>query len=151
MIPNYPSWRVFIGFSICPILSGFILFLVPDFYDFFTNGRATAVHQYGFWGIWLYFILGLYGFLFFGIPASFLAWLYVKNKLYRKASSYALVFFSGGFAAHFWMLILSSLMGTEVSFENIFDFSSYKSFLFFSLGAFSSVFMACLVLPKKPF
>ncbi|RUO31127.1 hypothetical protein [Aliidiomarina soli] len=147
---TYPSFRVIVGFLMCPLLSGMFLFLTADFYNFFSNGTPTLIHESGLFGFWLYCVLGIFGLLLFGVPAGLLGGIYTHLKLYRKLASYVLVFFLGGGGAHFWAYLLFALPRSDSEISDLFDFSTLNHFLFFALGAFSSLFVAYFVLPKPP-
>ncbi|KOO57392.1 hypothetical protein WH43_15150 [Rheinheimera sp. KL1] len=146
----YPSLKVFLGFAICPFLAGSFLFLISDFYSFFSSGNPTLIHKSGIGGVFIYLAFGLYGILFWGIPAFVLAGLYVHLKLLASYRVYFMVFLLGGCLAHFWTYLLALVIfKREFASETIFELSSYKHFMFFALGSCSSVLMAYVVLPKE--
>ncbi|QPG04615.1 hypothetical protein IT774_10255 [Salinimonas marina] len=150
MKPAYPYFKVIICFLMCPLLSGIILFSISDFYSFFSENTPTLFHEHGLTGLWIYIVYGIYGLIFFCIPAGLLAGLYAYLNLYRQLTSYVWVFLLGGAGAYLWAYALIRMTGKDISLSNTADFSNYQNLVVFALGALSSIFMAYLVLPKKP-
>ncbi|RUO79856.1 hypothetical protein CWI84_09520 [Idiomarina tyrosinivorans] len=134
---NYPYWKVIIGFTLCPAVAGFFLGGVIIF-EGLSSDEAYEVSDIMRFALVGPIFTSLVGFVVFCIPASIAALIYARLRLYKTWYSYLFVMLLGGVNAHIWEFIWSS------NHKSLFETD-----LSFLLGVFSSLLVACFVIPSK--
>jgi MFS family permease len=147
---EYPSWKVLIGFALCPSLAAASLVLFGFLWDVYAelNGHSFTIYLAT---VFLFSVTAMY---LYGIPAVLLAILYAMINLRKSLASYVFVFICGGIGAFFWTIIVNYLSTDNTYHPDhghgaSFPYLKLGNYELFFLGAISSVVMACVVLPES--
>ncbi|EPC00177.1 hypothetical protein L861_14705 [Litchfieldella anticariensis FP35 = DSM 16096] len=138
---KYPSWRVIIGFTLCPAAVALFIMSAVMFLGLLFEQDMRDGWWETFGGLPAILLLtSLTALYLFGVPAFLLAVLYSLMKLRKSLQAYLIVFVAGGSGAQVWTWLPVT---TASSDEGLFGFPSA-----FFMGAVSSLIMAFFVLPK---
>jgi len=137
---SYPRLRVFIAFSLCPSLSGFlfsIIFLLDSIFKFDGNGKYVGmpIPQLLLGTIAVLLLTGLVAVVSYVIPAMMAAIIYVLLKPYKDWRGFLITVTIGALSAYLWRII--GPLDEPRPMPSLW------------LGAVTSFIMALLVLPRK--
>jgi len=134
---SYPRLRIFIAFSLCPSLSGFLFAI-----SFFVEGLKEQYVDMFIPKLLLGTVImaltsGLIAVMFYGIPAMAAAIIYLLLKPYKNWCGFLMTATIGALSAYLWSVTEPWHMPTLRPIPTMW------------LGAATSFGMALLVLPRK--
>jgi len=137
---SYPRLRIFIAFSLCPSLSGFlfsIFFLLASIFNIGGNRQYLdiPIPQFLLVTISVLLITGIMAVVLYGIPAVAAAAVYLWLKPYKNWRGFLMVVTIGALSAYLWRIIG--------------PLDEPRPMASLGLGAVTSFIMALLVLPRK--
>lgn len=147
---SYPHFRVVLGITSSPALSGLLMGLI-------VLARAVSKgHEMPHFWYWLIMLLPFIGIsiTWYGVPALLLGLIYACLRLYRTPPSLLLVTAFGGTGALAWSVLVRAL-SSEPLFKITFDANSFphipamNDIVIFVAGAVCSALMGALVLPAS--
>lgn len=140
---KYPYFKVFFGFSLCPVISTTLIFSFAFFsFENFYNRNESLLFYLA-----LVSVVSLGALVFYGLPAVFLGMVSSLFKLHKGFSEVLFLVLLGGCNAYAWGPLIDFLIptGRAEPFPGLIWHPSVP----FLLGAISSFLISLWVLPKK--